>query len=92
MENPDVEVLLRSKVVEVDRGFVIIEHKKELSKFDGYDTLVGATHKVRNDSSIYKGFEKTVGKVEYIGDAREPRSLKEAIHEGFSVSENSDHG
>jgi 2,4-dienoyl-CoA reductase-like NADH-dependent reductase (Old Yellow Enzyme family)/NADPH-dependent 2,4-dienoyl-CoA reductase/sulfur reductase-like enzyme len=89
MENPNIEILLRSRVVEVGRGFVVIEHKRELSKWNGYDTLVVATHKVRNDTQFVKGLGKTmVNVIEYIGDAREPRSLKEAIHEGLSVSKN----
>jgi 2,4-dienoyl-CoA reductase-like NADH-dependent reductase (Old Yellow Enzyme family)/thioredoxin reductase len=92
MENPRIEVLLRSKVVEVDRGFVVIEQKKELRTVDGYDTLVVAIHKVSN--GIY-GWEEleTMGKnVEYIGDVKEPRGLKEAIHEGCSVSKEKNSG
>jgi thioredoxin reductase len=92
MENPQIEVILKSKVVEVGRGFVIIEQKKVLSKFNGYDTLVVAIHKIRNDIWLAKGFKKTVEKVEYIGDAKEPRTLKEAIHEGFNVYKDENRG
>jgi hypothetical protein len=86
MENPDIEVLLRAKVVEVGRGFVVIEQKRELHTFDDYDTLVVATHKVSNNLHESKVVEKVSEKVVYIGDAKEPRGIKEAIHEGSSIS------
>jgi 2,4-dienoyl-CoA reductase-like NADH-dependent reductase (Old Yellow Enzyme family)/thioredoxin reductase len=86
MENPDIDVLLRAKVVEVGRGFVVLEQKRELHTFDDYDTLVVATHKVSNNLHESKVLEKVGKKVVYIGDAKEPRGIKEAIHEGFSIS------
>ena len=85
MENPDIDVLLRAKVVEVGRGFVVIEQKRELHTFDDYDTLVVATHKVSNNLHESKVLEKVGKKVVYIGDAKEPRGIKEAIQEGFSI-------
>jgi hypothetical protein len=85
MENPDIDILLRAKVVEVGRGFVVIEQKRELHTFDDYDTLVVATHKVSNNLHESKVLDKVGERVVYIGDAKEPRGIKEAIQEGFSI-------
>jgi 2,4-dienoyl-CoA reductase-like NADH-dependent reductase (Old Yellow Enzyme family)/thioredoxin reductase len=86
LENPDIEVLLRAKVIEVGRGFVVIERKRTLHAFNDYDSLVVATHKVSNNLREWKVLEKAGKKVVYIGDAKEPRGIKDAIHEGCFIS------
>jgi NADPH-dependent 2,4-dienoyl-CoA reductase/sulfur reductase-like enzyme len=88
MDNSNIDVLLRTKVVEVGREFVVIEQKRALHTFNDYDTLVAATHKVSNNLHESKVLDKVAEKVVYIGDAKGPRGIKEAIQEGFNIAKN----
>jgi 2,4-dienoyl-CoA reductase-like NADH-dependent reductase (Old Yellow Enzyme family)/thioredoxin reductase len=86
LKDRGVECILRAKVVEFQKKAVIIEDKKTGKRaLEGFDSIVVAIlHK--NNDLLFKELEGKVTELFIIGDAKEPRLIKEAVAEGDAVA------
>ncbi|MEW6545780.1 MAG: FAD-dependent oxidoreductase [Bacillota bacterium] len=80
-----VSVVVGQQVVSVGTGFVETRTAAGLQRYAG-DTVVLATgSRSRRLALTDEGAVGRVGSVFVIGDAREPRKIKDAVREGFEV-------
>ena len=87
LERHGVRVLTNSIVVEIWRGGVEILTPPFERKSIEADTVVLATGRIQNlDQNLVEATRKVSKEVYVIGDARSPRKIIDAIHEGFTVA------
>lgn len=81
-----IEFIVRTKVVEFGKNSIVVEDKKFGRKtVEGFDSVVIAIlHK--NDDHLFRELEGKVAELYIIGDAKEPRLIKEAVAEGDAVA------
>jgi len=80
-----VEMVLRAKVVGFAKGAVVVEERKSGQKtIGGFDAIVIAIlHK--SDDRLYRELEGKVKELVAVGDAKQPRLIKEAVAEGAAA-------
>ncbi|MFQ6099588.1 MAG: FAD-dependent oxidoreductase, partial [Armatimonadota bacterium] len=80
-----VTIVAGAEVVEVRAGSVIVVQQEEAREFAGFDALVMATGLRANDG-LAEELEGRVSELHVIGDAREPRTALNAVHEGAQAA------
>lgn len=80
-----VKILTSTRVVELGKGYAMVEDASGVRKLDGFDTMVLAMGSTPNDS-IYKRLEGKVPELYLIGDAVKPREVVDAVYEAAEVA------
>jgi len=85
IEEEGVTLLRKTKVVNFDQGSIEIYNRKlGTSHIRDFDSVVIAVHHESNNK-LYLDLEGKVKELYLIGDAKEPRLIKEAVSEGNHV-------
>ena len=82
-----IEVITSAKITKFDANTVEFEHQGEKKKLEGIDTFILATG-VKPNRDLLKSVKKLKPpfKTYRIGDCKKPRTILEAIHEGFKIA------
>ncbi len=85
LRDKDVTILTSTRVLELGKGYAIVEDASGVRKLNGFDTIVLAVASASNDL-IYKQIEGKVAELYLIGDAVKPREIVDAVYEGEKVA------
>jgi 2,4-dienoyl-CoA reductase-like NADH-dependent reductase (Old Yellow Enzyme family)/thioredoxin reductase len=80
-----VTILTSTRVLELGKGYAMVEDASGVRKLNGFDTIVLAMGSTPNDN-IYKRLEGKVSDLYLIGDAIEPREIVDAVYEAEEVA------
>jgi 2,4-dienoyl-CoA reductase-like NADH-dependent reductase (Old Yellow Enzyme family)/thioredoxin reductase len=85
LKEKGVTVLTSTRVLELGKGYAMVEDASGVRRLNGYDTIVLALGSTPNDG-IYRSLEGKVSELYLIGDALEPREVVEAVFEAEEVA------
>ena len=80
-----VSVIVATELVAVEQETIKLAYDGRTLELSGYDTVVWA-HSQRANSSFVDRLKDVIGEIQVIGDAKEPRTSLDAIHEGSLVA------
>jgi NADPH-dependent 2,4-dienoyl-CoA reductase/sulfur reductase-like enzyme len=85
LEQKGVTILRSTRVLELGKGYAMVEDASGVRRLNGFDTIVLALGSTPNDS-IYKGLEGKMSELYLIGDAVEPREIVDAVYEAEAIA------
>jgi len=81
-----VTILTSTRVVELGKGYAMVEGAPDIKRLDGFDSIVLAIGSEAPNDTIYKNIQGKVDEVYAIGDAKQPRAIVDAVYEGEAIS------
>ena len=81
-----VNILTSSRVVDLGKGFAMVEDASGIKRLDGFDDIVLALGSEAPNDAIYKSLEGKVAELYVIGDASQPRAIVDAVWEGQDIA------
>jgi len=81
-----VTILTSTRVVELGKGYAMVEGAPDIKILDGFDNIVLAIGSEVPNDAIYKNLEGKVAEVYAIGDANQPRAIVDAVYEGEAIA------
>jgi pyruvate/2-oxoglutarate dehydrogenase complex dihydrolipoamide dehydrogenase (E3) component len=85
LKEKGVTILTSTRVLEVGKGYAMVEDASGVGRLNGFDTIVLALGSTPNNS-IYRKLEGKVPELYVIGDAIEPREVIDAVYEAEEVA------
>jgi 2,4-dienoyl-CoA reductase-like NADH-dependent reductase (Old Yellow Enzyme family)/thioredoxin reductase len=85
LKEKGVTILTSTRVLELGKGYAMVEDASGVRKLNGFDTIVLALGSTPNDR-IYKRLKEKVPELYLIGDAVEPREVVDAVFEAEEVA------
>ena len=80
-----VTFLTSTRVLELGKGFVIVEDASGKRKLEGFDTIVLAIGQAPNNG-VYQALQGKIAELYLIGDASQPREIIDAVYEGEEIA------
>jgi 2,4-dienoyl-CoA reductase-like NADH-dependent reductase (Old Yellow Enzyme family)/thioredoxin reductase len=80
-----VTIHTATRVLELGKGYAMVEDDSGVRKLNGFDTIVLAMGSTSNDG-IYRRLEGRVPELYLIGDAAKPREIVDAVFEAEEVA------
>jgi 2,4-dienoyl-CoA reductase-like NADH-dependent reductase (Old Yellow Enzyme family)/thioredoxin reductase len=80
-----VTFLTSTRVLELGKGFAIVEDASGRRKLEGFDTIVLAIGQAPNNT-VYQALKGKIAELYVIGDASQPREIIDAVYEGEEVA------
>ncbi len=80
-----VTILTSTRVLELGKGYVMVEDAAGVRRLNGFDTIVLAMGSTPNDD-IYRRLKGRVSELYLIGDAVKPREIVDAVYEAEDVA------
>ena len=80
-----VTILTSTRVLELGKGYAMVEDASGVRKLNGFDTIILAMGSTPNDG-IYRRLEGRVSELYLIGDAVKPREIVDAVYEAEDVA------
>jgi 2,4-dienoyl-CoA reductase-like NADH-dependent reductase (Old Yellow Enzyme family)/thioredoxin reductase len=77
-----VTVLTSCRVIELGRGFAVVEDSSGTRRLSGFGTIVLASGSETGNDNLYRQLEGKVQQRHLIGDAIRPREILDAVFEG----------
>jgi 2,4-dienoyl-CoA reductase-like NADH-dependent reductase (Old Yellow Enzyme family)/thioredoxin reductase len=85
LKEKGVTILTSTRVLELGRGYAMVEDASGVRRLNGFDTIVLALGSIPNDR-IYRNLKEKVSELYLIGDAVEPREVVDAVFEAEEVA------
>jgi 2,4-dienoyl-CoA reductase-like NADH-dependent reductase (Old Yellow Enzyme family)/thioredoxin reductase len=86
LNQKDVNILTSTRVVELGKGYAIVEDTSGARKLDGFDTIVLALGSEVPNDALYNDLKGKVQELYVIGDCSLPREIVDAVYEGEEVA------
>lgn len=86
LKEKGVVVLTSSKVVELGKGYAVVEDASGTKRLNGFDNIVLAMGGEVPNDSLYRDLEGKIPELYVIGDAVQPREILEAVSEGEEIA------
>lgn len=81
-----VNILTSTRVVDLGKGYALVETASGKKRLDGFDDIVLAMGSEVPNDIIYENLEGKVSELYIIGDASRPRAIVDAVWEGQEVA------
>jgi len=85
LKEKGVVILTATRVLELGKGFAVVEDAAGKRRLEGFDTTVVAVGSTSNDD-VFRHLEGKVPEVYLIGDAVSPREVVDAVYEAEDVA------
>ncbi|UCD80430.1 MAG: FAD-dependent oxidoreductase [Desulfobacterales bacterium] len=85
LKEKGVTILTSTRVLELGKGYAMVEDASGVRRLNGFDTIVLAMGSTPNDG-IYRRLEGRVSELYLIGDAVKPREILDAVFEAEEVA------
>ena len=85
LKEKQVTMLTSTRVLELGKGYAMVEDASGVRRLNGFDTIVLAMGSTPNDG-IYRRLEGRVAELYLIGDAVKPREIVDAVYEAEDVA------
>ncbi len=86
LSDKGVNILTSTRVVDLGKGYAMVEDASGIRKLDGFDDIVLALGSETPNDVIYKDLEDKVAELYVIGDASQPRAIVDAVWEGEDIA------
>jgi 2,4-dienoyl-CoA reductase (NADPH2) len=86
LSDKGVNILTSTRVVDLGKGYAMVEDASGIKKLDGFDDIVLALGSETPNDVIYKDLEDKVAELYVIGDASQPRAIVDAVWEGEDIA------
>jgi 2,4-dienoyl-CoA reductase-like NADH-dependent reductase (Old Yellow Enzyme family)/thioredoxin reductase len=86
LSDKEVNILTSTRVVDLGKGYAMVEDASGIKKLDGFDDIVLALGSETPNDVIYKDLEDKVAELYVIGDASQPRAIVDAVWEGEDIA------